>query len=206
MKSRKYKRHKRISSSAGFTLLETLVAIFILVLTMGSLLTLASGGIFSVRYSRNQIVASNLLQESMETVRNSRDTAAQSPTYTWNGWLATFNVNQSGVQQDPSSLTNGCFTSNGCYVDAYVTPTVKACSSTCTSLTYYPESGFYGYSNSTYPLIETGGAYVTTYARKIRFIATSNPDQYIVTGQITWKNGNIDKSLTQSMLLTNWKP
>lgn len=57
----------------GFTLIETLIAVFILTLTIGGLLTLAANGYFSVRYARNQIVANNLLQESLEYIRNSRD-------------------------------------------------------------------------------------------------------------------------------------
>lgn len=189
---------------SGFTLVETLVAILILTLTMGALFTLASGGLFSVRYARNQLVANNLLQETIESVRNDRDTAVQGGA-DWNSWLASYNVDSSGSLQDPGDLSFGCFSSDGCVVDSYA-GTVKACSGgSCESVRFYPQSNFYGYE-ATYPGIETSGVYTTSYARKITFVPTGNPDQYIVTGEITWLNGSAQKTLTQSILLTNWQP
>ncbi|HSE56698.1 MAG TPA: type II secretion system protein [Candidatus Paceibacterota bacterium] len=189
---------------SGFTLVETLVAILMLTLTMGALFTLASGGLFSVRYARNQLVANNLLQETIESVRNDRDTAVQN-NVPWDAWLGTYNVDTNGSMQDPGDLSSGCFSSNGCTVDSYA-GTVKACSTdSCQHLTFYPNSNFYGYESS-YPGVQTNGAYSTSYARKIQFVSTSNPDQYIVTGEIKWNNGTATKTLTQSMLLTKWQP
>ncbi len=196
------KQKRRRKGGSGFTLIETLVAILILVMTMAALFTLAAGGFFSARYARNQIVGGNLLQESLETVRNSRDTAFLNGV-SWSDWQAGYNVDASGSPQDLSSGTRGCFTQTGCSVDPYASPNAYACNGDCPAMTFYPGSGFYGYQR-TYPSIVTAGAYATTYVRKIVFTPTSNPDQLIVTGTITWLNGNANASLSQSILITNW--
>ncbi len=198
---------KDTRANTGFTLVETLVAIFILVLTMGALFSLASGGIFSARYARNQIVANNLLQEAIETVRNSRDTAAQDGGYAWDLWLANYNVNESGEMEDPGDLSFGCFDSDGCMIDPYDTDEpIRACGQECSNITFYPNPGFYGYED-TYSGVSPEEAYETSYVRKIQFTPVSgNPDQYIITAEVGWLNGNTTRTLTQSMLLTNWRP
>lgn len=90
----------------GFTLIETLVAILILSITMGSLMSLAAGGFYSVRYARNQIAANALMQETLEFVCNSRD-SGKIQGLSWEQWRQKFYVDQSGVQTgNPSS---GCF-------------------------------------------------------------------------------------------------
>lgn len=196
-----------LREQAGFTLVESLVAILILVLTMGALFSLASGGIFSARYARNQIVANNLLQEAVEVVRNSRDTAAQSGGYAWDLWLANYNVNESGELQDPGDLSFGCFDSDGCMIDPYDTDEpIRACGQECSNIVYYPDPGFYAYEG-TYNGVSPEDSYETSYRRKIRFVpVTGNPDQYMVTAEISWLNGSTTRTLTQSILLTNWRP
>lgn len=192
-------------NEAGFTLIETIIAILILSLSIGALLTLAAGGFFSVRYARNQIVADNLLQESLEYIRNNRDSASQQ-SIPWATWTATLNVNGSG-QPVGGGVARGCFDSVGCWVDPYVTSSnIKECpSGGCPNVVLFPDTGLYGYSGGSYPAGATGtaAAVVTTYARKITAVLTG-ADQLTVTASISWKNGQATKTVSQSMLLTNW--
>ncbi|HTH93308.1 MAG TPA: hypothetical protein VL576_02410 [Candidatus Paceibacterota bacterium] len=182
-------------ASGGFTLIETLIAIFILTLTVGGLLTLAAGGYFSVRYARNQIVADNLIQESLEYIRNTRDGAAQAGSGFWQTWQNQY---------------TSCQTSSGCIIDPYTTTAnahVQACpSSGCPAITFWPSVGFYGYKTHSYANIGQGGSspYDTSYIRTVTMKAGSNPDEVVVTASMTWFNGSSQKSASQSILLANW--
>lgn len=184
----------------GFTLVETIIAIFILSMTIGALLTLAANGFYSVRYSRNQIVADNLAQEAIEYIRNTRDTVfltdystVYDPTVNYNKWVALKNS------------FSGCFTGNGCIVDIYTTgANFIACGSTCPFMRYFENNGIYGYTYG-YPF-SGGTAYDTSYVRTITMTpASSTADYIIVTVTIRWLNGNTSKTTSQSVLLTNWR-
>lgn len=191
---------------SGFTLIETLVAVLILSISVGGLLALAAGGFYSVRYARNQIVANNLLQESLEYIRNSRDSAFIQGL-SWDAWQDTlqtdFNGNQTGVDSD------GCFNSDGCIVNPYATSAVvKQCPGVCPNVVYFNDNGFYGY-NATYPagFPSSSTTYQTSFIRKITITPSiTNPDQVIVLGTISWLNGTSPKTVSQSIIITNWTP
>lgn len=74
--SNKYKnKENNISkSTAGFTLIETLVAISIFVASVTVLLVVTGGGIKDVNSAQNKLTATYLAQEGAELVRASRDT------------------------------------------------------------------------------------------------------------------------------------
>ncbi len=67
------KRKAYPSARAGFTLIETLVAITILVVAVSTPLTLAAQSLFAAYYAKDQVIASHLAQEAIETVRQKRD-------------------------------------------------------------------------------------------------------------------------------------
>jgi len=182
---------KKYPLQSGFTLIETLIAIFILTLTIGGLLTLAANGYFSVRYSRNQIAGNGLLQESLEYIRNSRDTALQQGS-DWGTWL--------------NGLTAaGCTSAAGCLVDAYTSgDAVRACSTPCESMIFYPDSGVYGYANSHYPFNgQATPPTTTTYIRTIH-VQQITSDQIVVSSSVQWLNGKAKKTVTQSIMIANW--
>lgn len=182
------------SSQSGFTLVETLIAIFILALTIGALLTLTAGGFFSIRYAKNDIVASNLLQESLEYIRNSRDTAAEN-SVVWSIWLQNYEQ---------------CVNPNGCTVNPYAASAVDVvseCTGTCPYMTYYNTAGLYGYNTVSNLFNTTGDTYTTSFVRTITFkdITTSTGDpQTLVTARMDWKNGTNAKHVTQSIVLAPW--
>lgn len=197
----------------GFTLIETVVAILILSMTVGVLLTLTAGGVFSVRYARNQIVADNLNQEALEYIRNRRDSAKEQGV-TWDTWLTTLNVRTNGIPQ-PLSTPFGCFDqAKGCLIDPYTTdPNIWEYNATgsCTSqsgtgcpyLWFYPANGFYTYPSRTHAMV-SGNPVITTYIRRVRVERDSTQEIITVTVTTTWKNGTANKSSSQSMVLSNW--
>lgn len=193
---------KKTSQQSGFTLIETLIAVLILTLSIGGLLSLAAGGFYSVRYSRNQIVANNLLQESLEYVRNSRDTAVIAGL-SWDAWQDTLQTDTNGNQTGVNSA--GCFNTSGCIINPYaVSAPVKQCSGLCPYVLYFPDNAFYGYS-ATYPFVPVAASYQTSFVRTIKInVSSTNPDQVIVVGIISWLNGTATKTISQSMLITNW--
>ena len=195
------------NKNRGFTLIETVIATLILSVSVGALLTLAAGGFFSVRYARNQIVADNLLQETLEYVRKSRDDAFLQGI-TWATWLSTFNVDENGDLVDPSS-PRGCFSGEGCFVDPYTSdPKIKECpGGVCPSVVFFPLSsgGFYGYGDGGgYPFSGAAQPITTTYVRRVTVSQPTSDQELVVTATISWRNGATQKSTTQSTLLTNW--
>lgn len=186
---------KTLKKHNAFTLIETVIAIFILALAMAPLLTLAASGYYSVRYARNQIVADNLVQEAVEVIRNRRDTIffeeSTDPSVIAGRWAQM------------RSMFNSCFTSNGCAIDIYTTgSTVLACAGDCPYLTYYENQGIYGYTIG-YPF--TGGVtYPTSYVRTVK-MTQSQTDQIRGTVTVSWLDGGRTRTATQDFLLTNWK-
>lgn len=187
-------------SQSGFTLIETLIAILILSLTIGALLTLTAGGFFSIRYAKNDIVASNLLQESLEYIRNTRDSAAQQNT----GWAAWYSTYES----------NGCTDRDGCIVNPYAEnqdERVISCRGDCPKIKYFSGSGFYGYETSSginyFDNFATDADfYETSFVRTITMRETTDTSepQLIITARMEWLNGTNTKSATQSIILSKW--
>jgi len=60
-------------SNRGFTIIETLVAVTILMIAVAGPLVVASKGLNAALYARDQVIASYLAQESMEVIKNQRD-------------------------------------------------------------------------------------------------------------------------------------
>src|ERR1035437_9310157 len=66
-----HKVHKaRAWTSSGFTLVETLVAIAILMIAIAGPLTVAEKGLSASIYARDQLMASYLAQDAMESIKN----------------------------------------------------------------------------------------------------------------------------------------
>lgn len=65
-------RHKN-SSAFGFTLIETLVAIGIIVFGLVSALTLINTSLFYLSNINDRLIAANLSAEGIELIRNTRD-------------------------------------------------------------------------------------------------------------------------------------
>lgn len=101
---------------AGFTLVETLVAITILMIAIAGPLTVAEKGLSAAIYARDQLIGSYLAQDGMEYIKNTVDSnelAIQSSKST-NDWL------YDGRADTTTHELSDCSTSNGssvCVID-----------------------------------------------------------------------------------------
>lgn len=66
-------KQKNIHTQQGFTILETLIAIFILVLSLTGPLVFAQNGLRTSRLARDQVTAFLLAQDVIESIKNLRD-------------------------------------------------------------------------------------------------------------------------------------
>jgi len=177
---------KKLSKgSAGFTMIETLIAIAVLMLAVAGPLTLAAQGLISARFAKDQIVAFYLAQEAVEVIRNQRDINALH-NREWNFGLQT------------------CRSSVGCQVDATVSVggeshEFERCDNTsgCDVLNRHDSTGFYSYES-------TSGYDPSRFTRTIKMQQVSDVESKAdIT--IEWNNGPIDQSFTIQENFMDWQ-
>lgn len=94
-----YKKN-RIQTERGFTLLETMVAIFILTISITGPMVFAQSGLRTAFLARDQITAFFLAQDAIETIKNIRDTNGLDPAGA--DWLRNIDVcNPANTPGDP---------------------------------------------------------------------------------------------------------
>lgn len=165
----------------GFTLIETLVAITILILAVTGAFAAAQNGISSATFSKDQIIAFYLAQEGVEQIRNMRD--RNGITQPAGGWLT--GIANSG---------NPCVFGNACRVDA-VNNTVTSCGApgSCPKLKLN-DNGFYSY--------DTGAD--SPFTREITLTQVS-VNEVTVTSKVTWKKGVLDREFRAVDHIMNWQ-
>lgn len=167
----------------GFTLIEMMIAIFIMLVGMTGTLSLLQRTISSGSFSSTRLIAAYLAQEGLEIVRNVRDTnwlEARSAANSWdeglaacagNGFIADYNHSYGPSQIDPSFT---CYSGQYLNVDA---------------------GGFYSYSSGTQ----------TKFQRKIITAQGGSSDIRSVSVEINWTDGGATSSLSVQENLYNWK-
>jgi prepilin-type N-terminal cleavage/methylation domain-containing protein len=180
------KRALRMSpkSTAGFTLIETLVALSIFTTSILAIMSVTPGGISAVDLSKNKTTASYLAQEGLDLIRAYRDDAK-------------INVSATGLTMASAfiALTTAC--SSACYVDSSVNPVICVDGNgdlilDCPILFYDSTSGGFGY---------TVGA-PSLFTRTITVNPSTNPDEYIITSKVAWGTNNL---VSYQSSLTNWQ-
>lgn len=162
----------------GFTMVETLIAIAVLLLALVGPLTIAAQGLITARFAKDQIVAFYLAQEAVELIRNQRDHNAL-------------------ANEDWDSGLGPCFTPNGCQVDA-ADKNFSACSARGCDLLYkHDDSGFYSYN--------TGVGYEPTRFTRIINMTEISETEMQAEVSITWNNGPISKSFTIQEHFLDWQ-
>ena len=159
----------------GFTLLEVLVAISILMVAVAAPITIAQKGLSSAVYSKDQMIASYLAQDAIEYIKNRRDLLTiNDPNFSW-GSLDAFALCKT------DSVEGG----NGCRIDTVNNGSITYDDSTL-PLTKDLVNGFYSY-DSTAP--------ATKFYRniKIKLPATvgGSVDEALVTVTVYWSGGSV---------------
>ena len=163
----------------GFTLVETLVAVSILTVAIAGPLAVSSLAISESQYARNQITASYLAEEAVESIRNLRD----ANFIISNDWLTDLSPCDA-----TTSLNQHCKLSSK-ISSANPSLAVTACTTgiACPNLKYSDSDGFYSY--------ESSGTTESIFNRdiKIKKIGLSGSETNIlITVTMTWpeKSGN----------------
>ncbi|MFA6392713.1 MAG: prepilin-type N-terminal cleavage/methylation domain-containing protein [Candidatus Paceibacterota bacterium] len=184
----------------AFTIIEALVAIMILSVSVAGMLGVTASSATSARYANNEITANYLLQEAIDSVRNSRDTIAFQMKNTTGGWLVFLNRYGYGANSK-------CFIANGCMLkmdsfDASLlsgNDIISCPNSGCQSLSYDSSASsqlFYQYS--------TGNP--TSFVRTVKMVVTpTNTDEVKVTATVDWLNGSSSRSRSLEIYLLDWQ-
>lgn len=182
--------------TAGFTLLETLIAVTILALSIAGPLTAASRAVVAGEIARDQLVASYLAQEGIEYVREMRDDA----------FLALYPPDSSSAAAAWTNFLTSSYAysitacrSSTCTLDPAQTMAnaLTPCSGdTCTPL--YLANGIYTQQSN------LSGSTKTAFTRTIKAVTLSANEERIVS-TVSWSFHGTPYSITVTDHLTPWQ-
>lgn len=173
-----------MKTKKAFTLVETLVAIAILLVAIVGPFYAVSRSINASYVARDQLTASALAQEGTEYIYNLRD----NNYFTGNGWLDGINGTP-----DASGHVANCISPNKCVVDI-PRNTITACSETCSTL-YLDTYGLYTQDGSKGP--------ATGYTRSVEVMQVSASEVRVVV-TVSWKTLGKTYTAVVNDELYNW--
>lgn len=149
----------------GFTLLETLVAIAILLIAVVGPMSIIGGSLSQISTVRDQTIAVNLAQEGIEIVRQKRDSNMLDK---WGGGSAVWG----------DGLTSGD------HIIDPLTATITACPCSDTKI-YLDVNNFY---------TQGSGFTATKFSRTVNIADLSSAEK-IITSTVTWSVGGATKKI-----------
>lgn len=186
----------------GFTLLETLVAIFILMLALNSLFSLTTNNFFAAKYAKNESTSIYLTQEAIDYIRNDRDSIAFQGVHDWNTFLSHYGDYNTGT---------GCYSIDGCTIDATdwnFGSSVEECMQVPPDFGVVPCKTFFLNDSSL-----TGSYYTYTYQptnqsttkmkRQIKMVY--NGSELFITVNLEWLNGEVPRTTSLNASLLQWQ-
>ena len=180
----------------GFTIIETLIGLVVLLLSIGAPLVIAEKGLASAGAARQEITAFYLAQEAIEYLRNVRDTDALAGR----NWLQGFNDcrGTGGCGVDPTAPQAGqrilkCGPSNwDCAVWQYTAGNDPA------ACTQSPLCGLFGHRTSS-------GWTKTGFTRTALIAEIVDDIEARVQVTVSWSAGALgSRTITASENLMNW--
>ena len=168
--------HSNIKNE-GFTILETLVAITIILIAITGPLDIIAHSLKASYYSRDEVTAFYLAQEAIEYARNERDNNELNENAAVKDWLVGA-VPAECLNDAGKNPTNKCMllqTTGGDYK-------YQKCGGTTCDIMYKNGEGIYGAEN-------IGNVTPTNFTREIYF--TKVPDESVPTGSrdAVWSTG-----------------
>lgn len=176
------------SKSSGFTLIETLVAISILLVAITGPMTIAQRGIQTARLSADQLVATHLAQEAIEYLHYVRHTNSLQGA----DWL----------QDIDDCLIDGVST-DGCQIDTTKnissTSAISACPSGGCELLCRTSGGDYTYGPSCQD---------SQFRRTVKVYPAPSgdleDDQVLIESSVQYTSGTLSRTVTLKDKLFNW--
>lgn len=173
---------RNLASQNGFSLLETVIALGILVVGIGGAVGLVAQSLSSIEAIKNKVISANLAQEGIEVVRNLRDENWLNDVH-WRGEGGGISLVDADyrVQYNATALIN--------FADAPLQ---------VNSAGYYGYNGQYGFS----------GGSDTVFKRKITLSTVTKSDStqvMKVVSQVDWTEKGRAKSIKLEDWLYNWK-
>lgn len=195
---------KRTDVRRGFTMIETLVAVFILMLSITGPLYFVSQSLQSAYYARDQVTAFYLTQESVELIKNIRDTNALTATCDEAQYWLSCNDH---TVDDLTACTGtyGCVVGLTATKDVYVAGCSNDADSDCV-LRQNTGSNDLEFSYS------GGSGWAPARFQKRVYIEIKNDPPYAggseaeVVVRVNWRSGTIDRDFVVRQNITNWVP
>lgn len=179
----------KLKAVRGFTLIETLVAISILMIAVVSPLTIAQKGLSSAFYAKDQIIASYLAQDAIEYLRNLSDQNVENGK----NWLTGYDGGK--------DIKTPCDTL--CKVDTY-TNTVALCTDSggdgiCDGVPLYKNN------DGIYTQVTTAGS-PTTFTRSVKVVKIGTDDkEALITVKMSWFDKGKSREFTVNTRIFNWR-
>jgi len=171
------------AGSRGFSLVETMVALAILLVAVVAPISLIGDSLHKIYYAKDEIIAISLAQEGIEMVRQARDTNM----LTGIPWGTSLSPGEYTI--DVSGLTEGK------PVNKYVIP--------CPSCAGIPQAVYLDSETGLYR--QNSIATQTQFSRIVTIDSTGLPaDERKITAQVVWNTGGTTGSILVSEYIFNW--
>lgn len=172
--------------SSGFTIVEALMAITILVSSVTAPLVIYSNSISSAILARDRIVASYLAQEAVEYVLYEVGTKLNAGDDEWLGSL--------------SACTNG----TPCTIDTKSATAISSCTQggECLELRFDPIKNEYTHSDSSIISVKS------KYDREVQVLVNpsgQNPSEALITAEVFWDTGTRQNSFILESHVYKWR-
>lgn len=181
-----FKDKKIIKIAKGFTIIETLVAVSILMISIVGPLTISHKGLLAALYARDNIIGSYLAQDLLEYVKNVRD----NNKLQGRGWLNIIDVCTGATARDVCNADTLGGDSFGNIEDPGYGMEISTCdkSDRISCSLSHGSTGYYPDNTNQSP---------TQFKRYFYIIKNpSNDDEATLYVTVEWQNGTINNNIT----------
>lgn len=162
-------RNSSKKNLGGFTIVESMVAISILLIAVVGPMSIIGGSLSQISTARDQIIAVNLAQEGIEAAREKRDSNMLDQ---WTNGIVSSTYWRTGLQNNSEYIVSS--------------PTLYVCSGVCTSTSkeIYQTTSTGVYYQSLAGMIS--GDIMTKFSREVFIEDVSGDNEIRITSTVTW--------------------
>jgi Tfp pilus assembly protein PilV len=194
-------KYKYLNNQQGFTILETLIAVLLLSLVLNAVFTLIAGTLFNAQYSKNEMVASYLAQEVVDSVRNTRDTYMQDPNTGWDRFRERLGLDLNNPVRRYCAIDTSPTNSDQLFTNSEIecSNAPEDSRNARKQVMYYDQSA----SGGSFYTTDDEGNTPTLFTRQV-FLRRIDDNRVDLTVTISWTNGSIPKTKTIRSSFMNW--